>query len=195
MQFLRGKDDFFTSVQHALTDIDPHWEDLPGLMVLGSHAPTDVEAKLIKIRKARENKIPFLGICLGMQLMVIEYARNVLGLLQANSTEIDPHTTVPIIDPLGYERTGAFKVNGTLESHWHNYKFNNDYKRFFDDRWAMSYTEDILEQLRLRNHTFFMGVQYHPEYGSSIKHPHPVLKEFIKACHAYSANGPKASAN
>jgi CTP synthase len=173
--------DFSTSVFNALDYIDGDWHDLNGVLVVGTHVPENVDEKIALIQKAREEKIPFLGICFGMQLAVIEYARNVLK-LDANSLEIDPYTFEPVVVKLPELRVGLKLVNGREESHWHNYYVNPDYHKALSRAWSLTLTDNIVEEMRLSNHPFFMGVQYHPEYQSSKDRHHPVLKEFIKAC-------------
>lgn len=187
MEFLREKSDFFTSVEKALDEIDSKWREYPGLIVAGSHDPERVEEKIEKIRWARENNIPFLGICLGMQLMIIEFARNVLGKVGADSTEIHPQTPFPVVTKLPELRVGirpvVWESRHSMESHWHNYAFNSEkYRTEFDKHFIASYTEKVAEVMKLRNHKFFVGVQFHPEYGSDRGQPHPILKEFIKVC-------------
>lgn len=183
---VHSENDFITSVEKSLKEIDPYWQDYQGVLVVGSHSPTNIDEKIDLLRGAREANIPALGICMGMQLMAVEYARNKLGLLEAQTEEVNPHTPVNIITKMPELRVGVKEVtwNGkkTQESHWHNFKFNTDYTRFFKDDWEMSETDGIIEVMKLKDHLFYTGVQFHPEYNSTIGKPHWVLREFINAC-------------
>lgn len=190
MEILRTEQDFYTSLIRALEEIDPKYEKYKGVVVLGSHAPSDVENKLETIRLARENKTPLLGICMGMQLMAIEFARNVLGMPRANSTEIDPQTPFPIVKRLKELRVGMKIVNWedgttTHESHWHQYAFNPIYVSEFKN-WNFSLGDEAVEMIRLRDHPFFLGTQFHAEYQSSKDKPHKLLVAFIEACKKYT---------
>lgn len=171
--------DFNTSVRKAFDEIDPKWESYEGIVVCGTHSPHDVEEMIEKIRGARESGLPFLGICMGMELMLIEFARNVLKLENANTTEVDPVTPYPIFIQLPELRVGLREVCGRQESHWHNWAFNNRYRTMFEgaDLWA-TYSGDIMEEVGYKN-GFYFGCQYHPEYQNSFDSPHPVLKKFL----------------
>lgn len=186
MDFLKSDNDFHTTVEKALNEIDPSWDDYMGLLVVGTHEPVNVEPKIRAIREARNSNKPFLGICMGMQLMMIEYARNVLCWTDANSTEIDFNTDHPVIEQMAKLRVGIKEVEWqgitSRESHWHNYKFNSAYREYFSPAFDMSYTDGILEIAQLKDHPFFMGVQFHPEYGSRLNNPHPILIEFLNSC-------------
>lgn len=183
MLVFKTEKDFYTSVIKSLEELDPRWESYKkGIIIVGSHEPEDIDRKLEIIQHAREDKRPLLGICMGMQLMCIEYARNVLNYQNANSTEIDANTLYPIITKLPELRVGIRLVENRFESHWHNYAFNNLYKSYFEKEWNLIFTENILEKIILKDHPFFVGVQYHPEYQNSEKKPHPLLREFINKC-------------
>lgn len=177
------KGSFFASVERACDEIDPNWRQLEGLLVAGRHAIKDLnlEEALEEIRKAREAQIPTLGICFGLQLMVIEYARNVLGLVGANSTEIDPATPHPVVSKLPGFRTGIYPVGVRQESHWHQYAVNNEYLLDLSNHFRTNMTGDVVEMMYLPKdrHPFYLGVQFHPEYQSSKENPHPVLLNFI----------------
>ena len=126
MLFLRTEKDFSVSVEKALDEIDKDWRDYEGLIISGTHSPDIIDEKLEALKEAREKGTPALGICFGMQLMVIEYARS-MG-LNANTTEIE-ETEHPVIHKLPKLRVGIFKVDwptfgSRMESHWHNYAFN-----------------------------------------------------------------------
>ena len=172
--------DFDTSVRKAFSEIDPDWEMYDGLVVAGTHNPHDISNTLEKIRLARETSRPFLGICMGLQLMAIEYARNVLEIKDATSEEFGKGTCVVVKMP--ELRVGIFKVENRMESHWHNFKVNNEFIEDFEG-YGVTMTDEILEELSHRN---MVGVQYHPEYQSSKKNPHPLLKLFIEQCKKYT---------
>ena len=131
---------------------------------------------------ARENNIPFLGICMGFQVALIEWARH-LGHFGANTAEIDQNATPKIIVQLPTIRVGIRPVywrgKESMESHWHNYAFARKHAGYLEKDWELSWTDGILEVAKLRDHRFFMGVQFHPEYESSKESPHFILKEFI----------------
>ena len=148
--------DFRTSVEKALSEIDEYWRELPGIIICGTHQPKEVEFLLERIWVAREEHIPFLGICYGHQLAAIEYARNVLNIKDATSQEFSDSGTF-VVKKLHKLKVGLH--NG--ESYWHNYQVDlPDWKR--------------------PDH--FMTVQYHPEYQSSKEKPHPVLIRFLDLC-------------
>lgn len=180
MLFIRTDKDFYISLEKALDEIDGEWRSYNGVLVAGSHAPTDVEAKLFAIKEARVNNTPFLGICLGAQLAWIEYARNVLGIKDATSEEIGEGTH--IVKKLSKLRVGLYAVDGRQESHWHNFTFNNEYTDRFMKDWDMTVTGAVLEAANLKGHPFFWTTQFHAEYGSSALRPHPLLVEFISKC-------------
>ena len=185
-------------------------KDLDGILVAPGFGERGIEGKVKAVQFARENNIPFLGICLGMQMAVIEYARNVLGLKEANSTEMDEHTPDPVIsimeeqknitDKGGTMRLGAWDCllkEGSLvktiydgaeqisERHRHRYEFNNAYKEQLEKAGllATGYNQatNLVEIVELKNHPWFIGVQYHPEYKSTVANPHPLFVGFVKA--------------
>jgi CTP synthase len=161
----------------------------------------------------RENNIPFLGICLGMQCAVIEFARNVLGLTDAHSTEMNPRTSSPVIDIMeaqkkisckgGTMRLGAYpckitegtkvaKIYDSLnitERHRHRYEFNNKYLEMFavEGMVAAGFNpkDHLVEIMENTNHPWFIGVQFHPEYRSTVHSPHPLFKAFVNAACDY----------
>ncbi|HLT00090.1 MAG TPA: CTP synthase [Acholeplasma sp.] len=180
---------------------------MDGILVPGGFGKRATDGKILAIKYARENNIPFLGICYGMQLASIEYARNVLGIIDANSTEIDENTKNPLftIQPenpedfggtlrLGLQRahlkrgTKTYDAYGTEyieERHRHRYEFNNKYLEIFEskDMVVSGVYEDrnLVETIELSNHPWFVAVQYHPEFLSRPLRPHPLFREFIKA--------------
>ena len=184
-------------------------KDLDGILVAPGFGGRGIEGKIDTVRYARENNIPFFGICLGMQMAVIEYARNVVKLNEANSTEMNEETPYPVIsimedqknvtDKGGTMRLGAWKCDiaeGTLaheiygktqiqERHRHRYEFNNEYRKQLEDAGltASGVNPDtgLVEIIELKNHPFFIGVQYHPEYKSTVANPHPIFVSFVAA--------------
>lgn len=184
-------------------------KDLDGILVAPGFGGRGIEGKIDTVRYARENNIPFFGICLGMQMAVIEYARNVVKLKDANSTEMNEETKFPVIsimedqkkvtDKGGTMRLGAWKCDiaeGTLaheiygktqiqERHRHRYEFNNEYRKQLEDAGltASGVNPDtgLVEIIELKNHPFFIGVQYHPEYKSTVANPHPIFVSFVAA--------------
>ena len=185
-------------------------DELHGLIVAPGFGDRGIEGKIEAITYVRENKIPFLGICLGMQMAVIEYARNVLLHPNANSTEIDPSTDYPVIDLMesqkdlvnkgGTMRLGAWDCQLTTgskaaliydkkqisERHRHRYEFNNQYRNEVFEKGSLSIAginpeTDLVEIVENQDHPWFVGVQFHPEYKSTVSNPHPLFVAFIKA--------------
>jgi CTP synthase len=182
---------------------------LDGLLVAPGFGNRGIEGKIISVQYARENKMPFFGICLGMQMAVIEYARNVMGLKQAHSVEMDPNSPDPVINMMeeqkritmmgGTMRLGSYpcaitentlahKIYGTTsitERHRHRYEFNNDYLKAFQDAGMVTSgvnpATGLVEIVELPNHPFFIGVQYHPELKSTVEAPAPLFVHFIEA--------------
>jgi CTP synthase len=168
-----------------------------------------IEGKISAIRFARENAIPFLGICLGMQCAVIEFARNVLGLTAAHSTEMNPNTDAPVIhlqegqrnvtQKGGTMRLGAYPcqiVAGSKaaiayhrteisERHRHRYEFNDAYLKQFEASGmhasGINQEQGLVEIVEIPSHPWFVGVQFHPEYKSTVDNPHPLFIDFVKA--------------
>jgi len=189
-------------------------EGLDGLLVAPGFGHRGIEGKIIAVKYARENNLPFFGICLGMQMAVIEFGRNVLGLTDAHSTEMDPHTPNPVINMMeeqkkitemgGTMRLGAYpcdikedslarKIYGTAqisERHRHRYEFNNDYLCQFDDAGMIASgvnpETELVEIIELSDHPFFIGVQYHPELKSTVENPAPLFVHFIAASKKYN---------
>lgn len=179
-----------------------------GLLVPGGFGARGLEGKMTAIQYAREHNLPFLGLCLGMQMAVIEFARHVLDLRDANTTEIDPHATYPVIDLMedqdlgnlgGTMRLGKYRcvlTPGTLsakaygsidcfERHRHRYEFNNDYlERFVSGGMQVAGRNpdrDLVEIVEIPEHPFFVGVQFHPELKSRPNRPHPLFRDFVGA--------------
>lgn len=182
---------------------------LDGLLVAPGFGHRGVEGKITAVKYARENGLPFFGICLGMQMAVIEFARNVLGLKDAHSTEMNPDTSEPVIDLMdeqknitakgGTMRLGAYPCDikpGTLaysiyeketvsERHRHRWEFNNKYLGQFERSGMVASGKNpgsnLVEIMELTNHPFFIGVQYHPELKSTVESPAPLFVHFIAA--------------
>ncbi len=180
-----------------------------GILVPGGFGSRGIEGKIKAIKYARENNIPFLGICLGMQLSVIEFARNVCGITDASSTEFDPTTKNPIIDLMADQKsivnmggtlrlgnyectlkkgTLAYKDYGTdkvLERHRHRYEFNNKYKDILEEKGmvfsGINEKANLVEIIELPNLKHFIASQFHPEFKSRPTRPHPLFDSFIKA--------------
>lgn len=187
---------------------------LDGILVAPGFGERGIEGKIDAVRYARENNIPFFGICLGMQMAVIEFARNVLQLKNANSTEMDHETKHPVIDIMeaqkkvthkgGTMRLGAWSCElseGSLvreiynsekisERHRHRYEYNNKYKNELENAGLKSTGVNpetgLVEIVELVGHPWYVGVQYHPEYKSTVANPHPLFVAFIKAAVTYS---------
>lgn len=183
---------------------------LEGLIVAPGFGERGIEGKIEAIAYARANKMPFFGICLGMQMAVIEYARNQKGIKGANSTEMEPHCKAPVIDLMesqkniknkgGTMRLGlwdcqltanskaavAYQKERIAERHRHRYEFNDDFaKQIFDANFMATGTNPetgLVEIIEYKEHPWFMGVQFHPEYKSTVSNPHPLFSAFIKAC-------------
>ncbi|MFA5232597.1 MAG: CTP synthase [Candidatus Paceibacterota bacterium] len=183
-----------------------------GIIVPGGFGTRGIEGKIKAIEYLRKNKIPFLGLCLGMQLATIEFARNVCGLKKATSTEFQPNSTQPVIDfmPEQKELIKHKKYGATMrlgawdckvipqtiasraygkkmisERHRHRYELNNDYRDLLVSKGlvvsGINPEKDLVEIVELKNHPFFLAVQFHPELKSRPLNPHPLFKEFIKA--------------
>ncbi len=182
---------------------------LSGVIVAPGFGDRGIDGKIATIKHVRNMKIPFLGICLGMQCAMIEFARNVMGLPDAHSTEMNPATPDPIIDIMeeqkkvhikgGTMRLGAYpcelkknsmafdiyKNKEISERHRHRYEFNNKYLDLIEqhDMVASGFNPDanLVEIVELKNHPWFIGVQFHPEYKSTVDNPHPLFINFVKA--------------
>lgn len=197
-------------LEGAYKDVGQNLAHLDGILVAPGFGARGIEGKLTAIRYARENKIPFFGICLGMQTACVEFARNVLKLANAASTEVDPETPYPVIDLMqeqkqivqkgGTMRLGAFPCQlrknskayiaygNTLisERHRHRWEFNNEYLKQFEDSGfipaGINPESKLVEIMELQDHPWFVGVQFHPELKSTVEAPHPLFAAFVKAC-------------
>jgi CTP synthase len=196
-----------------------------GILVPGGFGTRGIEGKICSANHARINKIPYFGICLGMQIAVIEFARNVGGLTDANSSEFNeltPHAVIYLMQEWFDERTGttqrrdessdkgatmrlgaypchiakdtlayqAYGEEDIHERHRHRYEFNNDYKAVLAEKGlvisGISPSGDLVEIVEIKDHPWFLGCQFHPEFKSRPMHPHPLFREFIKAAREYS---------
>lgn len=183
---------------------------LNGILVAPGFGSRGIEGKILTAKYARENNIPFFGICLGMQCAVIEFARNVLNLEGAHSTEINHKTKYPVIDLMeeqksiidkgGTMRLGGYKCTITkdsktfdayhkseiVERHRHRYEFNNKYYDDFKNQGmnpvGVNPESGLVEIIEIPGHRWFIGVQFHPEYSSTVINPHPLFVSFVKAC-------------
>lgn len=190
-------------------EIEQTFGGLNGILVAPGFGSRGIEGKIKAIQYAREHHIPFLGICLGMQCAVIEFARNVLGWKDANSTEFNPSTEYPVIDFIegqsstikkgGTMRLGAYKCNlidnskafeayqqqQISERHRHRYEFNNDFLSDFEKHGMIATginpEKSLVEIVEIPEHPWFVGVQFHPEYKSTVANPHPLFCKFIEA--------------
>lgn len=189
-------------------------QELDGLLVAPGFGHRGIDGKIIAVQYARENKLPFFGICLGMQMSVIEFARNVAGITGAHSTEMDPHTPDPLIDLMeaqksitnkgGTMRLGSYPCRiekGTLaysiygsdmiaERHRHRWEFNNNYLDQLEAAGlkasGINPDNHLVEIIEISSHPFFIGVQYHPELKSTVENPHPLFVHFIKAAKEFA---------
>jgi len=196
---------------------DSRLKDVAGVLIPGGFGERGVEGKIRAAQFAREHKVPYLGLCLGMQVATIEFARNVCGIKNANSTEFDKDAREPVISLLEEQRGVCNKgasmrlgtwptkiVQGTLaekiygqgdvvERHRHRYEFNMKYRdRMTEKGFTISGTSPngtLAELIELRDHPYFLACQYHPEFQSKPNKPHPLFKAFIQACLAHPADG------
>jgi CTP synthase len=197
----------------TLENVAEKLQGLDGVIVAPGFGERGIEGKIEAIRYVREKNIPFLGICLGMQMAVIEHARNVLNLSSANSIEMDEQCADPVISIMedqktiinkgGTMRLGAWKCTlkeGSLvhsiygntlieERHRHRYEFNDEYKKVIEESGLIATginpETSLVEVVENPNHPWFVGVQYHPEYKSTVLDPHPLFINFVEAAQGY----------
>ena len=197
------------NINHQLSKMD-------GIIVAPGFGSRAVEGKISAVKFARENKVPFLGICLGMQCAVIEFARNVIGFKEAHSTEVNNNTSYPVISMMeeqkelknlgGTMRLGAYDCHIEKDSllhkiyendviserHRHRYEFNNKYMKDFEENGVVfsgkNKANNLMETIEIPDHPWFIGVQYHPEYKSRVVNPHPLFISFIKAALTHQTN-------
>ena len=198
------------------SNIADQMKGLDAVLVAPGFGERGIEGKVEAVRYARENKLPFLGICLGMQMAVIEYSRNVLGLKDANSTEMNENTPFPVIDLMeaqktitekgGTMRLGAwacelmddsivkdvYSVSNIEERHRHRFEYNNGYRTQLEaaglKTTGINPQTNLVEIIEIEDHPWFVGVQYHPEYKSTVANPHPLFVSLVGAALNYSNN-------
>jgi len=186
---------------------------LDGVLVAPGFGERGIEGKIDAVKYVRENNIPFYGICLGMQMAVIEYGRNVMGIKDANSTEFSPDTSNPVISLMeeqkkvnqlgGTMRLGAYSCTlkkGSLankayrsqkiaERHRHRYEFNSEYQEIFEKSGMLmsgiNPETKLVEIIEIPAHRYFIGTQFHPEYKSTVESPHPLFLSFVEAAYQY----------
>lgn len=197
------------------------FSDVDGILIPGGFGSRGIEGKIETVRYARENNVPFLGICLGMQMAVIEYARNVLNLRGAHTTEVDPSTPYPVIDLMpdqanldkmgGTMRLGqcrceiidknsntykAYQADEISERHRHRYEFNNNFKEQLASAGmtaaGVNPERNLVEIVEIASHPWFVGVQFHPEFKSRPNRPHPLFRDLVGAAIEYK-NSKEAS--
>jgi CTP synthase len=197
------------------SNVEQQLSEMDGIIVAPGFGQRGIEGKFVALKWCREHDVPTFGICLGMQCMVIEFARNVLGLEEANSTEMNPTTPYNVIDLMeeqksisnmgGTMRLGAYDCNllpgskaaqaygetHVKERHRHRFEFNNDYRQQFEQAGMKCVGENpathLVEVVELPTHRWFIGTQYHPEYSSTVLSPNPIFLSFVKAAIDYSA--------
>jgi CTP synthase len=208
------KVDYIHSEQLTVANAVDKLKGLHGVLVAPGFGERGFEGKIEAIRYVRENNIPFFGICLGMQCAVVEYGRHVLGLKNANSTEMNPETPFPVIGMMedqknitakgGTMRLGAQDCDlkkGTKaaaiygktrisERHRHRYEFNNEYLKSYEEAGmipsGINPENNLVEIIELKNHPYFVGAQFHPELKSTVANPHPLFVNFVAASLAFA---------
>jgi len=210
----RVKLKFIDSEKIEAEGIGSTLDDVDAVLVPGGFGIRGIEGMIIAVQQAREKKIPYFGICLGMQMAVVEYARNICGLDKANSSEFDPATSYPVIDLLPEQRNvtdkgasmrlgawpcviepdsfafTAYGEKSISERHRHRYEFNNDYKKTLIDKGlritGISPDGCLAEIVEIQDHPWFLGCQFHPEFKSRPTNPHPLFSRFIEAALKYA---------
>lgn len=201
---------YFNSENISDTNVAELMNDIDGILIAPGFGSRGVEGKISTVKYARINNVPFFGICLGMQCAVIEFARNVLGYKDAHSTEMNSDTKHPVIDLMEEQKSitekgGTMRLGGyrcilspdslsykaygkkeIIERHRHRYEFNNTYLEEFKQHGMLmagiNPESDLVEIIELPSHRWFVGVQFHPEYSSTVMNPHPLFVSFIRAC-------------
>ena len=193
--------------------VHPYFDDIDAILVPGGFGSRGIEGMITAAQHARENHIPYFGICLGMQMAVVEFARSVCGLAHANSSEFDLQTAYPVIDLLPEQHNvqdkgasmrlgawpcflsqdsfafAAYEQKEISERHRHRYEFNNDYKKALTDKGlfitGVSPDGRLAEIVEIKDHPWFLGCQFHPEFKSQPTNPHPLFSKFIEAALNY----------
>ena len=196
-------------------NLDDVFENADGILVPGGFGYRGIEGMLVAARYARENNIPYFGLCLGMQCLVIEFARHVANLKKANSTEVDEKTPYPVIDLMPEQRSiaglgatmrlghypcvlkentksyVAYRQPIILERHRHRYELNNQYRSQLEAAGlcfsGLSPDESLVEIAEVTGHPWMVGSQFHPEFQSKPLAPHPLFREFIAAVLSYQS--------
>jgi CTP synthase len=202
--------DYIAAEEITAENVNERLRDLKGILIAPGFGSRGIDGKILAAQYARENNIPFLGICLGMQCAVIEFARNVIHLEGAHSTEIDHKTRYPVIDLMEEQKSvtdkgGTMRLGGyrciinkdslaygiygkteIIERHRHRYEFNDRYYEEFKKHGmipvGINPESSLVEIVEIPSHKWFIGVQFHPEYSSTVINPHPLFVGFIKAC-------------
>ena len=210
----RVKLKFIDSEKIEAEGIGNYLENVDAILIPGGFGIRGIEGMILAVQYAREKKIPYFGICLGMQMAVVEYARNLCKLDKANSSEFDPQTSYPVIDLLPEQRDvkekgasmrlgawpcvieansfsfTAYGQKNISERHRHRYEFNNDYKKLLTDKGlritGMSPDGRLAEIVEIQDHPWFLGCQFHPEFKSRPTKPHPLFSKFIEAALKYA---------
>jgi CTP synthase len=197
-------------LENAKADIGKILQHLDGVLVAPGFGERGIEGKYAAIRYCREQKIPFFGICLGMQSAVVEFSRHVLGIKDAASTEVNPSTPNPVIDLMAEQKTitakggtmrlgaytcslkkkskafEAYKTTEISERHRHRWEFNNHYLKQIETAGMVATginpESGLVEIIEITDHPWFVGVQFHPELKSTVESPHPLFVQFVKAC-------------
>ena len=193
-------------------------KNVDGILVPGGFGERGIEGKIVAARYARENGIPYLGLCLGMQVMVVEFGRYILGTNQVNSTEFDENVKNPVIDLMpdqkdiinlgatmrlglydcelmeGSKAREIYGLDAVRERHRHRYEFNNEYLEQYTSK-GMAFSginpqSNLVEIAELEGHPFMIGTQFHPEFRSRPTRPHPLFVEFVKAVYNQAVNKP-----
>jgi CTP synthase len=190
-------------------DLKKFFKGVHGVLIPGGFGSRGIEGKIKAVQYVRENKIPFFGICLGMQIATIEFARNVCGLKGANSTEFDKDTNYPVISLIEEQKTvevkgasmrlgayacviekgtkanDAYKSQKISERHRHRYEFNNQYRAQLEEKGFVisgrNPEQDLVEIVEIKDHPWYVGCQFHPEFKSKPDVAHPLFKSFIAA--------------
>jgi CTP synthase len=206
---------FVNSQELTAENVAAQLENMAGIVICPGFGQRGIEGKIIAAEYSRTHDIPTFGICLGMQMMVIEFARNVLGYKDAHSAEMDaqtPHNVIDIMEEQksvtqmgGTMRLGAYDcelVEGSRaceaygkdtlikERHRHRYEFNNTYKAEYEAKGmkcvGINPKADLVEIVEIPDKRWYIGTQFHPEYSSTVLHPHPLFMDFVKSCSEYS---------
>jgi len=208
---VKAKIHFVNSEGLTTDNVATQLEGMAGIIICPGFGQRGIEGKIIAAEYTRTHDIPTFGICLGMQMMVIEFARNVLGYKDANSAEMNPDTPHNVIDMMeeqknitqmgGTMRLGAYdcelredsrvakaygKATTIRERHRHRYEFNNKYKEEYESAGmkcvGINPAADLVEIVEIPEKKWYIGAQFHPEYSSTVLHPHPLFMSFVKAC-------------